>query len=79
MSGVSTDTPPLIPTFQPSSKYFNKVRAIGLQVRDYQNAICVNQVGLRFYDETKGGFGNANAMGQATQITCRTIGAPRPI
>jgi hypothetical protein len=43
----------MFPTWQPTSEYFHLARATGLQVRDYQNAICVNQVGLRFYDETK--------------------------
>jgi hypothetical protein len=51
----------MFPTWQPTSKYFHLARAIGLQVRDYQNVICVNQVGVRFYDETKGAFGNAAA------------------
>jgi hypothetical protein len=32
------------------------VRAMGLTVRDYQNVILVNQVGLRFYDETAGQY-----------------------
>ena len=39
----------------------------------------VNQVGLRFYDETKGQFGDPNARGRPARITCRTIGATRPI
>ena len=51
---------PLYPPFQPTSEYFHLARAIGLRVSDYQNAICVNQVGLRFYDETKGQFTQAN-------------------
>jgi len=51
---------PLYPPFQPTSEYFHLARAIGLRVSDYQNAICVNQVGLRFYDETKGQFNQAN-------------------
>jgi hypothetical protein len=51
---------PLYPPFQPGSEYFHLARAIGLRVGDYQNAICVNQVGLRFYDETKGQFNQAN-------------------
>ena len=51
---------PLYPPFQPTSEYFHLARAIGLRISDYQNAICVNQVGLRFYDETKGQFNQAN-------------------
>lgn len=41
-------------TWMPTSPIFHKVRAIGLNVRDYQNVILVNQVGLRFFDETQG-------------------------
>jgi hypothetical protein len=40
----------------PTSRVFPLVRAIGLRVRDYQDLILVNQAGLRFYDETKGGY-----------------------
>jgi FAD binding domain len=40
----------------PTSRLFPLVRAIGLRVRDYQDLILVNQAGLRFYDETKGGY-----------------------
>jgi hypothetical protein len=40
----------------PTSRVFPLARAIGLRVRDYQNLILVNQAGLRFYDETKGGY-----------------------
>jgi len=63
--GCQHGYPAISPQWQTGSKYFNKVRAIGLHVQDYQNVICVNQVGLRFYDETKGAFGNAAAMGEA--------------
>jgi hypothetical protein len=40
----------------PTSRVFPLARAIGLRVRDYQDVILVNQVGRRFYDETKGGY-----------------------
>lgn len=40
----------------PTSRLFPQARAIGLLVHDYQNLILVNQAGLRFYDETKGGY-----------------------
>lgn len=40
----------------PTSRVFPLARAIGLRVRDYQDLILVNQAGLRFYDETKGGY-----------------------
>jgi len=35
----------------PDSPIFPKVEAEGLPIRDWQNAIIVNQVGKRFYDE----------------------------
>jgi hypothetical protein len=57
----------MFPTWQPTSKYFHLARATGLQVKNYQNVICVNQVGARFYDETKGAFGNAAAALEADQ------------
>jgi succinate dehydrogenase/fumarate reductase flavoprotein subunit len=34
------------------STVFNEARAIGLKVTDWQNAILVNMLGQRFYDET---------------------------
>jgi hypothetical protein len=36
----------------PGSTVFNEARAIGLKVTDWQNAILVNMLGQRFYDET---------------------------
>ncbi len=36
------------------------VRATGLEVTDWQNLILVNQLGQRFYDETKGDYPNGN-------------------
>ena len=59
--GCQHGYPSMFPTWQPTSKYFHLARATGLQVKNYQNMICVNQVGARFYDETKGAFGNAAA------------------
>jgi succinate dehydrogenase/fumarate reductase flavoprotein subunit len=38
--------------WQPTSKVFDKARATGLQVHDWQDLILVNMVGKRFYDET---------------------------
>jgi len=35
---------------------FEKARATGLQVTDWQNVILVNMIGQRFYDETGGAF-----------------------
>ena len=43
-------------SWQPDSPIFSLARATGLSVKDYQNAILVNQAGLRFYDETQGQF-----------------------
>jgi succinate dehydrogenase/fumarate reductase flavoprotein subunit len=39
-------------TWQPTSKVFEKARAIGLQVKNWQDLILVNMIGKRFYDET---------------------------
>lgn len=54
--------------WMPGSKVFEKARATGLRVRDYQNVICVNQVGLRFYDETQGQY-TANNYGDVKPYT----------
>jgi succinate dehydrogenase/fumarate reductase flavoprotein subunit len=42
--------------WQPGSAVFNKARASGLQVRNWQDVILVNMLGKRFYDETGGQF-----------------------
>jgi succinate dehydrogenase/fumarate reductase flavoprotein subunit len=42
--------------WHPGSKVFDKARAIGLQVADWQDVILVNMLGNRFYDETAGHF-----------------------
>jgi len=39
---------------------FPLVRATGLAVKDWQDLILVNQVGKRFYDETKGDYPHGN-------------------
>src|ERR1700761_7251774 len=39
-------------SWKPDSKVFEKARATGLQVTDWQNVILVNMIGQRFYDET---------------------------
>jgi succinate dehydrogenase/fumarate reductase flavoprotein subunit len=36
----------------PGSEVFDKARATGLPVRDWQNVVLVNMIGKRFYDET---------------------------
>jgi hypothetical protein len=38
--------------WMPGSSVFDRARATGLQVRDWQDAIMVNMLGQRFYDET---------------------------
>jgi hypothetical protein len=43
-------------SWQPDSPIFSRARASGLFVKDYQDAILVNMIGQRFYDETKGQF-----------------------
>ncbi len=65
--GCQHGYPSMFPTWQPTSKYFHLARAVGLQTRNYQNVICVNQVGERFYDETKGAFGDAAARLEASE------------
>jgi len=39
-------------TWMPGSRVFDKAGASGLRVGDWQNVICVNMLGQRFYDET---------------------------
>jgi succinate dehydrogenase/fumarate reductase flavoprotein subunit len=38
--------------WRPGSPVFRKARASGLLVADWQDVICVNMIGQRFYDET---------------------------
>ena len=42
--------------WMPGSAVFEKARAIGLRVGDWQNVIMVNMLGQRFYDETGPGI-----------------------
>ncbi len=46
--------------FYPGSEIFDKARAIGLRVKDWQNVITVNMLGKRFYDETAKQFASDN-------------------
>jgi succinate dehydrogenase/fumarate reductase flavoprotein subunit len=48
----------------PGSEVFDKARAIGLHVEDWQNLVLVNMIGKRFYDETARQFtvGNYESM-----------------
>jgi hypothetical protein len=43
-------------SWMPGSPVFDKARATGLRVADWQDLIFVNMLGSRFYDETQGGF-----------------------
>lgn len=45
------------------SPIFPKVRATGLNVRNWQDAIIVNQVGQRFYNEMEDGYPNGTTEG----------------
>ena len=53
-------------TWKLESPIFPLVRATGFNVKDWQNLILVNQVGKRFYDETKGDVPHGNNGGQIT-------------
>jgi succinate dehydrogenase/fumarate reductase flavoprotein subunit len=46
--------------WQPGSKVFDKARASGLPVADWQDVILVNMLGQRFYDETGPAFTSNN-------------------
>jgi succinate dehydrogenase/fumarate reductase flavoprotein subunit len=56
-------------TWKLESPIFPLVRATGFNVKDWQNLILVNQVGKRFYDETKGDVPHGNHGGQVTPYT----------
>jgi succinate dehydrogenase/fumarate reductase flavoprotein subunit len=47
----------------PKSPIFSKVRATGLTIRNWQNAIIVNQVGKRFYNEMQDGYPKGTTQG----------------
>ncbi len=46
--------------FFPGSEVFDKARATGLPVKDWQDVITVNMLGKRFYDETGPQFASDN-------------------
>jgi hypothetical protein len=60
----------------PSSEVFDRARAIGLPVKDWQDAILVNMLGKRFYDETAGHF-NTTAIRAPTLTSHILISTPR--
>ena len=47
----------------PGSPVFDRARASGIPVQDWQNVILVNMLGQRFYDETEGNFTGNNYNG----------------
>jgi succinate dehydrogenase/fumarate reductase flavoprotein subunit len=51
------------------SPIFPLVKAVGLTLKDWQNVILVNQVGKRFYDETKGDYPHGNVAGDIDPYT----------
>jgi succinate dehydrogenase/fumarate reductase flavoprotein subunit len=53
-------------TWKLESPIFPLVRATGFNVKDWQDLILVNQVGKRFYDETKGDVPHGNLGHQIT-------------
>jgi len=56
-------------TWEFESPIFPLVRAQGLSLKDWQNLILVNQVGKRFYDETKGDYPHGNVSGDIDPYT----------
>ncbi len=55
--------------WMPGSSVFDRARATGLRIEDWQNAITVNMLGQRFYDETGPAFttNNYNSINPYTQ------------
>src|SRR2546428_9258950 len=56
-------------TWDVNSPIFPLVRATGLEVKDWHNLILVNQLGRRFYDETKGDYPNGNMYNEFNPYT----------
>jgi len=63
-------------SWMPGSPVFDKARATGLRVADWQDLILVNMQGSRFYDETQGGF-TANNFGSVKPYLQEAISMPR--
>ena len=61
--------------WQPGSPVFAKARASGLYVKDWQDVICVNMLGRRFYDETGGQYiaNNYNSIENYVQGDWRNV------
>src|SRR5712691_5538148 len=56
-------------TWDVNSPIFSLVRATGLEVKDWHDLILVNQLGRRFYDETKGDYPNGNVYNEFNPYT----------
>src|SRR4030095_7840659 len=56
-------------TWKLESTIFPLVKSTGFNVKEWQDLILVNQVGKRFYDETKGDVPHGNNGGQVTPYT----------
>jgi len=56
-------------TWEPEFPLFPLVRATGLALKDWHNLILVNQVGKRFYDETKGDYPHGNVYNDINPYT----------
>ena len=61
--------------WMPGSSVFDKARATGLRVQDWQNTIMVNMLGQRFYDETGRAFttNNYNSINPYVQGSYRNV------
>lgn len=62
--------------WMPGSPVFDRARATGLRVADWQDVILVNMLGRRFYDETGGQFvaNNYNSIDAYVQGSWRNTG-----
>jgi hypothetical protein len=56
-------------TWELETPIFPLVKAQGLSVKDWQDVILVNQVGKRFYDETKGDYPHGNVYNDINPYT----------
>ncbi|HXG50205.1 MAG TPA: FAD-dependent oxidoreductase [candidate division Zixibacteria bacterium] len=56
-------------TWELECPIFPLVRATGLNVKDWHDLILVNQVGKRFYDETKGDYPHGNVYNEVRPYT----------
>jgi succinate dehydrogenase/fumarate reductase flavoprotein subunit len=56
-------------TWELETPIFPLVRSTGLNVKDWHDLILVNQVGKRFYDETKGDYPHGNVYNEINPYT----------